>query len=559
MAIFLPGTADDQALALDEMTPREIVAELDKYVVGQHAAKRAVAIALRNRMRRQKLSPELADDIMPKNIIMIGPTGVGKTEIARRLAKLTNSPFLKVEASKFTEVGYVGRDVESIVRDLVEIAIDMVREEKMEDVEDKAEMNAEDRLLDLLLPPAPSQAATQAKASGPAAVVMTPNGMRAMQVLQVTPSEKLEGQTGGTTIDGTSTEKTAESKAEDAVAQSSYERTREKLRQQFREGRLDERMVEIDVRDRNTPSFEFLSAQSPDDMDMNLKDMLPGLFGQRTKKRKMKVAEAFEYLVQEEESRLIDMDQVTRLAVERVEDSGIVFLDEIDKIAGREGSHGPDVSREGVQRDILPIVEGTTVNTKYGMVSTDHILFIAAGAFHVSKPSDLIPELQGRFPIRVELHSLTVEDFIRILTEPKSSLVKQSTALLETEGLKLEFTPEALAEMAQFAFRVNETTENIGARRLHTIMERVLDEISFQAPDLFKSPRAEATQEGVVAEIGASAPLGSEPQKASPPLPVIERRKDDGTVEKVIVVDPEYVRQQVASIVKDQDLSRYIL
>ena len=300
-------------------------------------------------------------------------------------------------------------------------------------------------------------------------------------------------------------------------------------------------MVEIDVRDRNQPSFEFLSAQGPEDMDMNLKDMLPGLFGQRTKKRKMKVAEAFEYLVQEEEQRLIDMDQVTRLAVERVEDSGIVFLDEIDKIAGREGGHGPDVSREGVQRDILPIVEGTTVNTKYGMVSTDHILFIAAGAFHVSKPSDLIPELQGRFPIRVELKSLTVEDFIRILTEPKSSLVKQSTALLETEGLKLEFTPEALAEMAQFAFRVNETTENIGARRLHTIMERVLDEISFQAPDLFKSPRAEATQEGVIAEVGASAPLTSEPQKASPPLPVIERKKDDGTMEKVIVVDPEYV------------------
>jgi ATP-dependent HslUV protease ATP-binding subunit HslU len=550
MAIFLPGTADDQALALDEMTPREIVAELDKYVVGQHAAKRAVAIALRNRMRRQKLSPELADDIMPKNIIMIGPTGVGKTEIARRLAKLTNSPFLKVEASKFTEVGYVGRDVESIVRDLVEIAIDMVREEKMEDVEDKAELNAEDRLLDLLLPPAPAQAAATAKAAGPAAVMMTPTGMRAVQVLQVPAA--------GQTIDA-SAEKTAEAKAEDSAAQSSHERTREKLRQQFREGRLDERMVEIDVRDRNTPSFEFLSSQSPDDMDMNLKDMLPGLFGQRTKKRKMKVAEAFEYLVQEEESRLIDMDQVTRLAVERVEDSGIVFLDEIDKIAGREGSHGPDVSREGVQRDILPIVEGTTVNTKYGMVSTDHILFIAAGAFHVSKPSDLIPELQGRFPIRVELHSLTVEDFIRILTEPKSSLVKQSTALLETEGLRLEFTPEALAEMAQFAFRVNETTENIGARRLHTIMERVLDEISFQAPDLFKSPRAEASQEGVIAEIGASAPLGNEPQKASPPLPVIERKKDDGTVEKVIVVDPEYVRQQVASIVKDQDLSRYIL
>jgi len=549
MAIFLPGTADDQALALDEMTPREIVAELDKYVVGQHAAKRAVAIALRNRMRRQKLSPDLADEIMPKNIIMIGPTGVGKTEIARRLAKLTNSPFLKVEASKFTEVGYVGRDVESIVRDLVEIAIDMVREEKMEDVEDKAEVNAEDRLLDLLLPP-PPQAAAAAKAAGPAAVVMTPTGLRAMQVVQVTPA--------GQTIEG-SVEATEEAKAEATAAQSSQERTREKLRQQFREGKLDERMVEIDVRDRNQPSFEFMSAQGPEDMDMNLKDMLPGLFGQRTKKRKMKVAEAFEYLVQEEENRLIDMDQVTRLAVERVEDSGIVFLDEIDKIAGREGAHGPDVSREGVQRDILPIVEGTTVNTKYGMVSTDHILFIAAGAFHVSKPSDLIPELQGRFPIRVELHSLTVEDFIRILTEPKSSLVKQSTALLETEGLKLEFTPEALAEMAQFAFRVNETTENIGARRLHTIMERVLDEISFQAPDLFKSPRAEASQEGVIAEIGASAPLTSEPRKASPPLPVIERKKDDGTVEKVIVVDPEYVRQQVASIVKDQDLSRYIL
>ena len=556
MAIFLPGTADDQALALDEMTPREIVAELDKYVVGQGAAKRAVAIALRDRMRRQKLSPELAEDIMPKNIIMIGPTGVGKTEIARRLAKLTSSPFLKVEASKFTEVGYVGRDVESIVRDLVEIAIDMVREEKMEDVEDKAELNAEDRLLDLLLPPPPTQAvASSPKSAGPTAVMMTPTGIRAMQVMQLPSAEPAVI---------ANDDKTAEAKVEETAAQTShertgYERSREKLRQQFREGKLDERMVEIDVRDRNQPSFEFLSTQGPEDMDMNIKDMLPGLFGQRTKKRKMKVVEAFEYLVQEEESRLIDMDQVTRLAVERVEDSGIVFLDEIDKIAGREAGHGPDVSREGVQRDILPIVEGTTVNTKYGMVSTDHILFIAAGAFHVSKPSDLIPELQGRFPIRVELKSLTVEDFVRILTEPKSSLVKQSTALLETEGLKLEFTPEALAEMAQFAFRVNETTENIGARRLHTIMERVLDEISFQAPELFKGPRGEASQEGVIAEVGASAPLTGGPQKPSPPLPVIERKKDDGTVEKVIVVDPEYVRQQVASIVKDQDLSRYIL
>jgi ATP-dependent HslUV protease ATP-binding subunit HslU len=524
MAIFLPGAAEDQALALDEMTPREIVAELDKYVVGQHAAKRAVAIALRNRMRRQKLSPELADEIMPKNIIMIGPTGVGKTEIARRLAKLTNSPFLKVEASKFTEVGYVGRDVESIVRDLVEIAIDMVREEKMEEVEDKAELAAEDRLIDLLLPPTPTAVAPTQEP-----------GSNVIQLPAATDS------------------------ADDSDKPGDREqRTREKLRQQFREGKLDERIVELDVRDRNQPSFEVISNQGVEEMDINLKDMLPGLFGQRTKKRKMKVAEAFDYLVQEEENRLIDMDQVTRLAVERVEDSGIVFLDEIDKIAGREGGHGPDVSREGVQRDILPIVEGTTVNTKYGMVSTDHILFIAAGAFHVSKPSDLIPELQGRFPIRVELNSLTVNDFIRILTEPKSSLVKQSTALLETEGLKLEFTKEAIAEMAQFAFRVNETTENIGARRLHTILERVLDEISFQAPDLFKSPRAEITEEGVVGEVHVSAPLTSDPQVPSPPLPVIERQTATG-VEKVIVVDPEYVRQQVASIVKDQDLSRYIL
>ncbi|QNI36963.1 ATP-dependent protease ATPase subunit HslU [Edaphobacter albus] len=520
MAIYLPGTAEDQALALDEMTPREIVAELDKYVVGQHAAKRAVAIALRNRMRRQKLTPELADEIMPKNIIMIGPTGVGKTEIARRLAKLTNSPFLKVEASKFTEVGYVGRDVESIVRDLVEIAIDMVRDEKLEEVEDKAELAAEDRLLDLLLPPTPTASVTTAATHE--------QGTNVIQLPASTPESQTEDRPGDR-----------------------EQRTREKLRQQFREGKLDDRIVEIDVRDRNQPSFEIITNQGAEEMDINLKDMIPGLFGQRTKKRKMKVAEAFEYLVQEEESRLIDMDQVTRLAVERVEDSGMVFLDEIDKIAGREGGHGPDVSREGVQRDILPIVEGTTVNTKYGMVSTDHILFIAAGAFHVSKPSDLIPELQGRFPIRVELQSLTVDDFVRILTEPKSSLVKQSTALLETEGLKLEFTKEAIAEMAQFAFRVNETTENIGARRLHTILERVLDEISFQAPDLMKASRAQATEEGVVAQISASTPTAS-------PLPVIERKTESGA-EKVIVVDPEYVRQQVASIVKDQDLSRYIL
>ncbi len=508
MAIYLPGTAEDQELALEELTPREIVAELDKYVVGQNAAKRAVAIALRNRMRRQKLPPDLAEEIMPKNIIMIGPTGVGKTEIARRLAKLTNSPFLKVEASKFTEVGYVGRDVESIVRDLVEIAIDMVREEKLEEVEDKAELNAEDRLLDLLLPPPTPAPAPAVHISGP---------------------QLIEGNSSGS---------------------DSHQRTREKLRQQFREGKLDDRVVEIDVRERNTPSFEIISNQGVEEMDVNLKDILPNIFGQRTKKRKMKVSEAFEYLVQEEEGRLIDMDQVTRTAVERVENSGIVFLDEIDKIAGREGGHGPDVSREGVQRDILPIVEGTTVNTRYGMVRTDYILFIAAGAFHVSKPSDLIPELQGRFPIRVELKSLTVEDFVRILTEPKSSLTRQYTALLETEGLKLEFTRESLEEIAQFAFRVNETTENIGARRLHTIMERVLDEISFLAPDLTKAhPRQD--ENGL--QLTASTDFG-----ATVPLPISERESASGK-DKVAVIDPEYVRQMVSTIVKDQDLSRYIL
>jgi len=438
MAIYLPSTAEEPQTSLDELTPREIVTELDKYVIGQKDAKRAVAIALRNRMRRQKLPEDMAEEVMPKNILMIGPTGVGKTEIARRLAKLANSPFLKVEASKFTEVGYVGRDVESMIRDLVEIAIENIREEKLEEVSDKAELNAEERLLDILLPPVPAPQA---------------------------PS------TQGILLEGTTT------------SGDSNSRTREKLRQQLREGKLDDRTVEIDVRERSFPAFEIISNQGTEEMDVNIKDMLPNIFGSRTKKRKMKVNEAFEYLIQEEETRLIDMDQVTRAAIERVEDSGIVFLDEIDKIAGREGGHGPDVSREGVQRDILPIVEGTTVNTRYGMVRTDHILFIAAGAFHVSKPSDLIPELQGRFPIRVELQSLTMEDFIRILTEPKSSLTKQYIALLETEGVKLEFTRDSLEEIAHFAFRVNEGTENIGARRLHTIMEHVLDEISFEASE----------------------------------------------------------------------------
>ena len=472
MVFYLPETAD-AATSLDELTPRQIVAELDKHVIGQADAKRAVAIALRNRMRRQKLTPELAEEILPKNIIMIGPTGIGKTEIARRLARLTNSPFYKVEASRFTEVGYVGRDVESMIRDLVEISIDMVREEKVEEVAEKAEQNAEERLLDLLLPP-PSPARHEKTA---------PDGNESADVSA-------------------------------AAANEPFLRTREKLRAQLREGKLDDRMVEVEVRERSFPAFEIVSSQGIEEMDINIKDILPGLFGQRAKKRRMRVAEAMDYLIQEEENKLIDMDQVTRMAVERAEQSGILFVDEIDKIAGRERGHGPDVSREGVQRDILPIVEGTTVNTRYGMVRTDHILFIAAGAFHVSKPSDLIPELQGRFPLRVELHPLTVEDFIRILKEPKSALVKQYTALLETEGIKLTFTEDALEEIARFAALVNEQTENIGARRLHTIMERVLDEISFEGPDLKK---------------------------------------------KTVRIDAAYVQKRLADIVKNQDLSRYIL
>ncbi len=470
MVFYLPESLET-ASSLDELSPRQIVAELDKYVIGQSEAKRSVATALRNRMRRQKLPPEQAEEILPKNIIMIGPTGVGKTEIARRLARLTNSPFLKVEASRFTEVGYVGRDVESMVRDLVEISIDMVREERVDEVAEKAEQNAEERLLDLLLPPPPSL--------------------------------KRHEKSGGD-----------EEEERAAAAQEQFRRTREKLRAQFREGKLDERQVDIEVRDRSFPAFEVISSQGIEEMDINIKDILPGLFGSRTKKRRLRVGEAMDYLIQEEENRLIDMDQVTRVAVERAEQSGIIFLDEIDKIAGRERGHGPDVSREGVQRDILPIVEGTTVNTRYGMIRTDHILFIAAGAFHVSKPSDLIPELQGRFPIRVELHTLTTEDFIRILKEPKSALVKQYAALLETEGIKLSFADEALEEIAKFAAAVNEQTENIGARRLHTIMEKLLDEISFEGPDLKK---------------------------------------------KTVRIDAAYVQKQLADIVKNQDLSRYIL
>src|ERR1700674_2517287 len=475
MVIYLPGEQREPQPApepsFDELTPREIVVELDKYIVGQAAAKRAVAVALRNRVRRQKLTPEMAEDVLPKNILMIGPTGVGKTEIARRLARLAGCPFIKVEASKYTEVGYVGRDVESMVRDLVETSIDMVREEKLDEVAERAEHAAEERVLDLLLPasPPPPEAHSSPNSSAP----------------QI-----------------------------EAPRHDPMDRTREKLRAQLRDGKLDQRLVEVEVRERSTPAFEIVSSQGVEEMDINVKDMLSGIFGQQKRRRRMTVAEAFDYLIQEEENKLIDMDQVTRLAVERAEQMGIIFIDEIDKIAGRESGHGPDVSREGVQRDILPIVEGTTVNTRYGMIRTDHILFIAAGAFHITKPSDLIPELQGRLPIRVELTALGEADFVRILTEPKNALIKQYMALLETEGLKLNFTEDAIAALARFAVIVNEQTENIGARRLHTILEKVLDEISFDAPDLKK---------------------------------------------KNVKVDGAYVTKQLADIVKNQDLSRYIL
>ncbi len=460
--IFLP---ERTTTAVGALTPRQIVGELDKHVVGQAKAKRAVAIALRNRMRRQKLAPEIAEEVTPKNILMIGPTGVGKTEIARRLARLAQSPFIKVEASKFTEVGYVGRDVESMVRDLVELAVDMVREEKAEEVGEKARQAAEERLLDLLLPP-----------SRPPMPNEDPSALR-----------------------------------------DQHSRTRERMREQLRDGRLDERVVEIDVVQNAMPSFEIIAGSSVEEIGVNLKDMMGNMFGGgRTKNRRLKVPEALQHLHQEESQKLVDMESVNRTAVDRVQQSGIIFIDEIDKIASRDGGggHGPDVSREGVQRDILPIVEGTTVNTKYGMVKTDHILFIAAGAFHVSKPSDLIPELQGRFPIRVELEPLTREDFVRILTEPKSALVKQYTALLGAEEIQLRFTPGAIERIADFAARVNDKTENIGARRLHTVMERLLDEISFEGPDL---------------------------------------------AEKSITIDEAYVESTLADIVKNEDLSRYIL
>ncbi len=462
MPIVLPESMDKpvEEPRDTELTPQEIVAELDKYIIGQKAAKKAVAIALRNRFRRRKLPAELADEIAPKNILMIGPTGVGKTEISRRLAKLTSSPFLKIEASKFTEVGYVGRDVESMIRDLVRMAVDMVKSEKVAEIAEKAKGAVEERLLDLIFPQP---------------------GVR---------------------------EDTADEEA------ARFRETREKLRKQLRAGVLEDRPVEIEVKEKTAPSFEVFSNAGVEDIGMQIQDLIPGFLGGRSKRRKVKIREAREILLEEEEKRLVDMDQVSRLAIERVEHSGIIFLDEVDKIAGREAGHGPEVSREGVQRDLLPIIEGTTVNTRFGLVRTDHVLFIGAGAFHVSKPSDLIPELQGRFPIRVELTPLDKDDFVRILTEPANALIKQTEALMATEGVRVAFAPEAIDEIAAIAERVNREAENIGARRLHTVMEKVMEDISFEAPDLPK---------------------------------------------KDILITREYVQGQLKDILKDQDLRRFIL
>ncbi|NOR21426.1 MAG: ATP-dependent protease ATPase subunit HslU [Candidatus Aminicenantes bacterium] len=463
MAIALPQDLRRPALKSKEteLTPREIVAELDKYIIGQEAAKKSVAIALRNRYRRRKLPPDLADEIAPKNILMIGPTGIGKTEISRRLAKLTYSPFLKIEASKFTEVGYVGRDVESMIRDLVRISVEMVKSEKIEEVKEKAHKNVEEKILDILLPP-------------------------------------LKRKTGDL----------------DEGSHLGFQETREKFRRQLRDGLLDDRMVEIDVKEKMASPMEIFSNSGVEEIGIQIQEILPGFLGGKSKRRRIKIKEALEYLLEDEEKRLIDMDQVARLAVERVEHSGIIFLDEVDKIAGRETGRGPEVSREGVQRDLLPIIEGTTVNTRFGLVRTDHILFIGAGAFHVSSPADLIPELQGRFPIRVELTSLDKKDFVRILTEPENALIKQYEALMATEGVNVSFAEDAIDEIAEIAEKVNEDAENIGARRLHTVMEKVMEEISFKAPNIKK---------------------------------------------KEIPIDRKYVQSQLKDILEDQDLSRFIL
>ncbi len=466
MAIYLGGeTAAATKPNLDDLTPRQIVAELDKYVVGQNAAKKAVAVALRNRIRRQKLAPEIAEDVLPKNILMIGSTGVGKTEIARRLARLANSPFIKIEASKFTEVGYVGRDVESMIRELTDVGVDMAKQAAFEDVMPRAEQNVEEKLLDILLPP---------------------------------PSDY-----GFSPDEESSEEKTR-----------SHERTREKLRDQLRRGDLDDRLVDVETQDRSTTTIDFISGQGMEEMGVNLRDMMGNMFPTKTVSRKLTIGEARKTLLRDEQESLVDMEQITRRAIEKTQNSGIIFLDEIDKVAGREGAAGPDVSREGVQRDLLPIVEGTNVNTKYGMVSTDHILFVAAGAFHVSKPSDLIPELQGRFPIRVELESLTIEDLKRILVQPKNSLIKQYQALLETEGITLTFTEDAIDRLAEMTEEINKTTENIGARRLHTLVEKLLEEISFEGSEL---------------------------------------------KEKNQKIDAHYVNEKLAGLIENRDLRQYIL
>ncbi len=469
MAIYLGGEVKQvmEKRNLDDLTPRQIVEELDKYVVGQNAAKKAVAVALRNRIRRQKLPEEIAQDVLPKNILMIGSTGVGKTEIARRLARIADSPFIKIEASKFTEVGYVGRDVESMIRELTEIAVEMSKQGAYIEVLGTAEENTEEKLLDLLLPPT--------------------------SLHYQTPSSDLD-QTGD--------------------SEPPVNRTREKLREQLRKGDLDDRLIEIDTQDRGNTTIDFVGGQGMEEMGVNLKDMFGNLFPTKTVKRKMKVGDARAYLLRDEQENLVDMEQIVRAAIKKTENSGIIFLDEIDKIAGRESGGNPDVSREGVQRDLLPIVEGTNVNTKYGMVNTEHILFIAAGAFHVSKPSDLIPELQGRFPIRVELESLTIDDLKRILTQPKNSLIKQYQALLNTEGVQLEFTEDAIAKLAEMTAEINKSTENIGARRLHTLLEKLLEEISF---------------------------LGNELE------------------EKLQLIDAAFVEKRLGSLIQDQNLRQYIL